>query len=730
LNEVSHQATALLLDSLEQRGIDAFKLWHGLGVTRESLTRRIARVDWTTWIALLDRVERGVPIPMEEMFVTGAAERTGHPFARIANVLLSQRDLYGLVARWGMRRTFLCVRAQLEVTDSTNLHLVLHVDDGYAGSLAFYRFSVGVFRELPRLQGYERAKVTLLPGATPQRAEYAIVLPKERTLVARVRRLVGAVSGGMATLDELEAQADEIAHKNSELQQQLARSRDRDRWLDVALLSGNIGLWRWDPSTRRVRVSPILAGWLRVPGQTDIDTSVWGRIVHEDDQDHIAKVMATSLENKTPFEAEYRIEHDGQIRWFHIKGRVETEPDGRVYAYGSTADITDAKLMDQRLRMADRLISAGTLAAGIAHEINNPLTYVMGSIDLLRRRLAQHPAARDATADLVAQMLDGVERIRSVVADVRAFARADDQAIVAIDLRAVVAAAIRIVSSDVRHRAELTSDLAPDTPPVLANDARLGQVLINLLVNASQAMPPDRDVTQNRIVVRTRRLSSGDAALIVEDNGTGIPPEIVPRVFDPFFTTKPVGVGTGLGLSVVQGIVASLGGRIELDSTVGRGSTFMVTLRAADEQAAAAATPETGLHATVPGRVLVIDDEPMIRNVVVRTLAAQGFVVEEACNGRDGLARAIGTTRYDAILCDLMMPDLDGVTLHSELLAHRPELARRVVFISGGAVTPRTQAFLEQPGVVVLHKPFAIDRLLEAIVHAAGQGTSTSLPLT
>jgi CheY-like chemotaxis protein len=320
---------------------------------------------------------------------------------------------------------------------------------------------------------------------------------------------------------------------------------------------------------------------------------------------------------------------------------------------------------------------------------------------------------------LLAQGLDGCERIRDVVADVRTFARHDDNAVVPLDPRAVCQAAMRIVSSDVRHRATIETEFSDDTPLVLANDSRLGQVMLNLIVNASQAMPDDRNSDLNRISIRTRRLPTGEVAIEVEDNGSGIPPEVVPRVFDPFFTTKPIGVGTGLGLSVCQGIITALGGRIELTSTAGRGSRFTVTLASAPPNDAASADNGTPRSAATSSRVLVIDDEPMIRNVVARTLAAQGFSVDEAESGRDGLARAVGEARYDAILCDLMMPDLDGVALHRELTSKRPELAARMVFISGGAVTARTQEFLQTPGVVVLHKPFAFERLVEAIERVA-----------
>ncbi len=563
-----------------------------------------------------------------------------------------------------------------------------------------------------------------LSELTTHNAVYSLKLPAERPLLARARRMFGAIDGVSTTLQELERQADEIAAKNNELAAQLAATRERDEWLQVALDAGRIGLWRWDPSTRRVQISGQLIDWLETNGQTDIDTVMWRRLVHPDDQPMLANRMMEMIQNREPVECDYRIiKPDGKVIWLHLNARAEMDGGGAVYAYGSATDVTAEKLMETNMRAADRLIAAGTLAAGVAHEINNPLTYVLGSVALMQLRLAPYPEASEATRDLMNQVLDGVERIRAIVADVRSFARQDENAVDIVEPRRVCSAAIRIVATDVRHRARISEQHADDTPLVRANESKLGQVLINLIVNASQAMPA-RPASENVVVVRTRRSASGEAILEVEDNGSGIPPDVLPRVFDPFFTTKPIGLGTGLGLPVCNGIVTSLGGRIEVESELGRGTKFSVILPAADPIDAAAATPapEPEAEPVVPAgsQVLVIDDEPMIRSVIARTLASHGYQVAEAANGRDGLDRALAGDDRQVILCDLMMPDLDGATLYAQLLAVRPELAQRIVFISGGAVTERMRVFIERPDVVVLQKPFALEGLVEAIARAAG----------
>ncbi|HEU0033186.1 MAG TPA: ATP-binding protein [Kofleriaceae bacterium] len=475
---------------------------------------------------------------------------------------------------------------------------------------------------------------------------------------------------------------------------------------------------RWDPANDTVRISSVLARALGVTA-AEIPTSVWRDRVHPDDRAAMAELVGIALAHRAPFDTEFRIVRpSGEPTWLQIKGQVDVTPDGRAYVFGSTADITERKQMESRLRLADRLIAAGTLAAGVAHEINNPLTYVLGSIHLMRRRLASHPGARTAVDELLTQMLDGIERIRTVVADVRRFARKDDEEdLVVVDPRAVCASAIRIVSADVRHRATLTAEYADDTPNVLANDARLVQVIVNLIVNASQAMP-ERAVDANRIVIRTRRRWPGEVVIEVEDNGAGIPQDVVPQLFDPFFTTKPIGLGTGLGLSVCQGIVAALGGRIDVSSALGRGSVFSVVLPAADA-AHVTPPPPVPIVAAAPNgsgeRVLVIDDEPVLRRILASSLSSSGYVVDEASNGRAGLDLATSRTAYRAIVCDVMMPDVDGATLYEQLVEHDPSLAARIVFISGGAVTPRARELLQRPEVHVLHKPFELDDLLGAI---------------
>jgi CheY-like chemotaxis protein len=266
---------------------------------------------------------------------------------------------------------------------------------------------------------------------------------------------------------------------------------------------------------------------------------------------------------------------------------------------------------------------------------------------------------------------------------------------------------MRVTRNEIQHRARLVT-LLGHVPPVLGNEHRIEQVFLNLLVNAVQALSDDR--TDNEIRVTLRADTAGKVVVEVADNGPGISDEIRARIFDPFFTTKSVGIGLGLGLSICHGIVTSHGGTITVDSVVGGGSTFRVTLPAMTNAPDAMpaprvgeATPKTSVDRI---HVLVIDDEPALASMIVRVLEDQ-CDVDVAVQGREGLERIVHAAKpYDVILCDLMMPDMTGMDLFAEVARRFPGLEERFVLMTGGAFTPRATAFLARVHNRRLEKPF------------------------
>jgi len=406
-------------------------------------------------------------------------------------------------------------------------------------------------------------------------------------------------------------------------------------------------------------------------------------------------------------------------------GLRQVVSDGLAWLVAVSRDVTEREQMRARLAVADRMASLGTLAAGVAHEINNPLAYVIGNLEFARRELARVRRAGEpvsvAISDVEAALVDsleGAERVRLIVRDLKSLSRASDDARAPVDLRRVVDLACSMVVHEALQRAQLVREYG-GVAVVVANEGRLTQVLVNLLVNAAQAIP-EGNVQGNEI--RVTVAAEGEEALVeVRDTGSGIMPEHMDRIFDPFFTTKPVGLGTGLGLSICHGIIADLGGSMEVSSAPGQGTCFRVRLPRAPSspQPAAAAQALPGAQA-LRARLLVVDDDPRCGKVVERLVGAVHDVTS-CTSPRAALQRLESGEHFDAILCDVMMPDLDGQAFYEELDEVAPGLARRVIFISGGAFTERTVAFMRQTSAPSLAKPFEVPALLAAIELVLGR---------
>jgi PAS domain S-box-containing protein len=388
---------------------------------------------------------------------------------------------------------------------------------------------------------------------------------------------------------------------------------------------------------------------------------------------------------------------------------------GHVGSLEMVRDVTERRKLHSQLMVSDRMASVGTLAAGVAHEINNPLSAVIGNLDFIAEdlgRMVDGDTSSERRAAWFAERLagpladarEGAERVRLIVRDLKIFSRSpSEERSCLVDVKIVMESSLRMAWNEVRHRARLVK-LYGAVPGVEANEARLGQVFLNLIVNAAQALPEGR-ANFNEIRVSTR--SEGARVLVeVSDTGPGIPPEIIDRIFDAFFTTKAVGVGTGLGLAISQRIVTDMGGQLTVRSELGKGTTFCVALPvAADRERDAPAQVEPLPVAGRRGRILVIDDEELILRGVKRSLSDEHDVVTVAA-AKEALALCARGETFDLILCDLMMPDMTGPDLHRELSRVAPEQASRIIFLTGGAFTEKARQFLSSPPKEHIEKPF------------------------
>jgi PAS domain S-box-containing protein len=406
--------------------------------------------------------------------------------------------------------------------------------------------------------------------------------------------------------------------------------------------------------------------------------------------------------------------------------------EGAPAVAGIARDITERRELQLKLMQADRMSAIGMLAAGVGHEINNPLAYVLSNLgyvdgslrelgeaflraredggDSAFRALGEADARFQELLGVVAEAQEGGERIRRIVRGLKSFSRADAQELTDVDLRRVLESSVNMARNEIRHRAQLVVEM-DEVPLVRAEEGRLGQVFLNLLVNAAQSIP-DGDARRHQVQVRCGRDARGGAYVEVRDTGQGISPENLRRIFDPFFTTKALGEGTGLGLTICHGIVTSLGGTIEVQSELGRGSRFRVVLPPAPDSAEVVLPAAAGAKASdaARGSVLVVDDDALVLSSVRRLLAVEHQVT--AMEGaRSALDRLRSGERFDAIVCDLMMPEMSGQELHAAIRSLAPDQASRMIFLTGGAFTPRAMEFLAAVPNPCLDKPFEADQL-------------------
>jgi PAS domain S-box-containing protein len=438
----------------------------------------------------------------------------------------------------------------------------------------------------------------------------------------------------------------------------------------------------------------------------------------------VEAVRSTLAGRRAHYEGDYKAVTSGKVTPVRVDfAAIRGNAGAVVGGVAVVEDVTERKEMAARLAQADRMASVGTLAAGVAHEVNNPLAYVIGSLDLCKHQL---DALRDATEqtsetaarlgamnECVANAREGADRVRIIVRDLVTFSRAPSETPMPVDVEAVLDSSVNLAWNEIRHRARLVKSYA-GVPPVFGDEARLGQVFVNLLINAAQAIP-EGNVHDAEIRLSTRQ-DGAWAVIEVEDTGCGMPPDVASRIFEPFFTTKAIGVGTGLGLAICHGIVGSLGGQIDASSKPGEGSCFRVRLPLAEGTELEVA-PKTSADATGPmrrARILIIDDEPLLGQTLRLAFEGKHDVVV-ATSGRQGLAELENPGEFDLILCDLMMPDVSGIAVFEQATRVRPKLVRRFVFMTGGAFTDRAREFLERHPGARLEKPFEMRQVEELL---------------
>ena len=476
-----------------------------------------------------------------------------------------------------------------------------------------------------------------------------------------------------------------------------------------------------------VYANPKTVARLGVPLADSIVGQPLSRIVSANDT--CTPRMLTASQSGRPAPVEQR-----WLRWDGTAINVEVVREEVVFE-GTLATVAIARDLTERNQIAaamiemDRMAAIGILAAGVGHEINNPLAYVLANLEFVTGELEMligelpreaHVRLEARLADLTQALADtnhGAQRVRSIVQDLRTFSRGDDAVASLVDVRQLLDSSARMAAVQIRQRAVVERLYEEDLPQVLANESRLGQLFLNLVVNAAQAIPEGMP-NQHRIEM-VAKSEGGFVRVEIADTGSGIPADVLPRIFEPFFTTKPTGQGTGLGLSICRRILVELGGDIAVTSELGKGSRFVIRLPRASG-VPRAATPSVAPRSKHSKRasILCVDDEISIGHAIKRVLLGE-HDVDVVTTAAEALAR-VGAGHFDLILCDLMMPGMNGIDFHRELQRMDPEVARRVVFLTGGAFTQRVRDYLEGIANPRLEKPIGVDALRHAIAEILG----------
>ncbi len=709
MSEVSCRAYSWFV-AAEQAGVLRIDdLLEGLPLSRAFLEDENHRVPWDLWATMCERAaaamgsEQAVLDSGRFILTEGLSSFLKRPAA----LFTDDRLLYRVMATWGIPSLYRSVAAEFAEVDARHVTVRVSMLPGYRPCRAWFLMAAAALPVAPRFVGRPDAKVEA--DIRESSATFFVTLPSSLSFTGRLRSLISSVVSSGAVAEELGNQKAELEQKRNELKRADETFRALTEELPDLVLRVDANLTLLDmqggSGFQQLELLKGLIGTSLAPVLDlvpDISRSRFEGIVAS-----FRESLASGLRRQDDLEL------DGpggqrvyEARFVPIGSGVKKE------ALVLVRNVTEQRLTARKLAITERMASLGTLAATVAHEMNNPLTYVGINAQLISDGLqAPSPDVADLR-QLASEVIEGTTRVVDLVQALRTFARVEVAPTVggAVDVNAVLDQALVLVGPQLKRAARFERH-AETTPLVQGDASRLAQVFVNLLANAAQAT----EGVGNAVVRATTRRLGDVVEVAIEDTGAGLSELAMRRLFEPFFTTKPAGKGTGLGLAVCKEIVDAFGGSIGAENQPTGGARFWVRLPLATT--VASAPRQTPLETRHPRRrVLVIDDEPLVGNALARSLQQHEVVV--AAGGRAGLELLERDQAFDVILCDLTMPNVDGVDVYEALRAKRPELAARLVIITGGALTLRASAFLENSRLPVLPKPVereALSRVVEGV---------------
>ena len=566
--------------------VQLFEACAAVGISREEIASAVpaaalagvtdpsGTIEWDTLIALFERLWLVVDGDVARMRSIGGALVHAPSYVvlrRLANTVVSALSLYEAASRWLAPATLPHVRLVQSRVSKSRLRLVCSVPQPYVTSRAFFHFFEGVLIELPRLLALERSTI-VTSAVTSRTLDIVLELPRSSSVLGRLRRVFRAAASSGDAIDLLEGQRSELAIGLEAIQQSQSEIQEVFDRLPVLVIIHRHGTILWK--------NRAVVKTLGYEGHDDlVGRSVFELLVPQQRAFFQARMRTPA--NETPeVEEVVLLTREGQTLTTEVFPTQVVTFEGQPARMLVGRDATERVRLQQQLLISARMASIGMLAAGVAHEVNNPLAYVLNNIEIAMKQLAPLGEATRQGRNALGIALEGVDRIRTIVRDLLALSRVDDASVGPVDLHDVVESTLALARNEIADRAELVYEHEP-VPLARGTVARVGQVLLNLLANALEALPAESRRT-NRIRVVVRPSSTGGAMIEVSDNGVGIPADHAPRVFDPFFTTKAPGRGTGLGLAISQRLVAEMGGELSFESVVKRGTTFRIVLPAAD----------------------------------------------------------------------------------------------------------------------------------------------------
>jgi PAS domain S-box-containing protein len=559
-----------LLEAADDAGLSREDLLRPLGLEAAEILMDGKRIEWSTLTHVLAELSRLVDADKDRIRDIGRRMTRVPSFVgrKVVANIVSPRTLFQMAERWVAPANFPHLRLFIRFLTEERMQVHADIPSSYAPSEPFFYIVEGNFSTFPELIGLAPARI-VESQITPRTLDVVFDLPPSVSLFDRVRKRLQRRIRARATKAVLEHQRQELTEDLEALQ----RAREQLRELLERL-----------PDIVMVHVSGTLVwgnrAFVDFLGYDTIDQLV-GRplldfVAPQSRQLTIERMSMPSTSDELAFTEAVMMKRNGEEVVIEVAPTQSVVFDGVPARLVVGRDVSERRRMQQKLIVADRLASIGLLAAGVAHEVNNPLGYVLNNIEIARREMAGLGEAADQSREVLSVALEGVDRIRVIVRDLLLLSRGEQGPMTPIDVRIVAQSTLNLAAQEIERTARLVQEYGP-APLVRASDARLAQVLLNLVANALEAMR-GRPRHDNRLVVRIGRAQDGRLMLEVSDTGIGISELNLPRVFDPFFTTKPAGQGTGLGLSIAQQLVVEVGGEIHVTSSEGKGTTFQVLL--------------------------------------------------------------------------------------------------------------------------------------------------------